>query len=156
MPPVSLARSVLKPCVFKPCTTNYDAPRLTTTTKRWSYIISTGVYVTPLFSQNLYVTSIYVTPKKVYLTFFMSPGGKGTVFLLFPRRSLTFTIFCQIRVSEWKCCFFFSGAIFFFRLLRLSEWVTCKLFLGKKKHYFFGIGWEKKTPPKWEKLQKTV
>jgi len=38
------------------------------------------------------------------------------------------------RVSEWKCCFFFSGAVFFFRPLILSEWVQCKLFLRKKKN----------------------
>ena len=35
MPPASLARSVLKPCAPKPCTSNYDAPRLTATAKRW-------------------------------------------------------------------------------------------------------------------------
>ena len=46
---------------------------------------------------------------------------------------------------------FFSSAVFFFRPLKMSEWVKCKLFPGKKKQQQ-QKKWEKKTPPKCEKL----
>ena len=57
------------------------------------------------------------------------------------------------RVSEWKCCIFFSSAVFFFRLLNLREWVDFKLFLGKKTFFgfcFFFLN----TFPKFEKIRK--
>ena len=56
------------------------------------------------------------------------------------------------RVSEWKCCIFFSSAVFFFRLLNLSEWVDFKLFLGKKNTQNF---WEKNGKKKYtSKIRK--
>ena len=52
--------------------------------------------------------------------------------IFFPGKVYFWTRFGKNRVSEWKLCFFFSGPVFFFRVLNLSEWVGCKLFQEKK------------------------
>ena len=74
-----------------------------------SYIFSgqeTSSYLIVLFATR---TSIFYPPGQRYRIF------------LFPGKSLTFAIFGQKSSVSETVVFFFSSAVFFFRLLNLSE-----------------------------------
>ena len=59
--------------------------------------------------------------------------GSKVPYFFFPGISSFLCIFWEIRMNEWKSCFFFFRCRKKKTALKSNEWMACELFRGKKK-----------------------